>query len=126
MDKNEYLINEYSRKESKIFMKYLLLFVYDKDKITYNEKLTNSFNNKKGDSDKENLLEKKEKLKKLIKKKNDTNKLINNQKLKIDLIYNFSVFEIKNCVPNLFPNDYKVLRGLKKIRIRIRIKKILR
>ena len=114
MDKNEYLINEYSRKESKIFMKYLLLFVYDKDKITYNEKLTNSFNNKKGDSDKENLLEKKEKLKKLIKKKNDTNKLANNKKLKIDLIYNFSVFEIKNCVPNLFPNDYKILRGLKK------------
>ena len=41
LNKNEeYLANIYKQRESRIMIKYLLFFVYDKDKMTFNEKRT--------------------------------------------------------------------------------------
>ena len=46
-DKKEYLMNIYEPKESKILLRHLLFLVYDKDRMTYNKKMSEKINKEK-------------------------------------------------------------------------------
>lgn len=134
----EFLRDIYNYKQSKIILKYLLYFIYDKDLITYIEKPDNEKHKKyiKSNFDKLSftLKEKKEVKtifgdnREIINKyiKNDESILyelekINNNifisydfsKVKYLYIYNIPASKIYNCIPNIFPNGFKILNILK-------------
>ena len=98
----EYLMDIYNPKESKIILKYLLFFVYDKIKLIYNEKEIGKKINK--NKIKSNF----EKINPFLKK---GTMLLN--KLNYKLIFNISPFDINNFIPNLYPNDIKIIKILK-------------
>ena len=134
----EFLKDIYNYKQSKIILKYLLYFIYDKDIITYIEKPDNEKHKKyiKSNFDKlsSTLKEKKEVRtilgdnREIINKyiKNDESILyelekINNNifisydfsKVKYLYIYNIPALKIYNCIPNIFPNGFKIINILK-------------
>ena len=136
----EYLKNIYNYKQSIIILKYLLFFIYDKDLITYIDN-RNNLKYRKTIILKYNKLRSfifaKNKIKKLIlnrsqtfkninkifkKDKNEINDLVNiNNKIldynfsnvKNFFIYDVPISKIHSCIPNLFPNEYKLFNILK-------------
>ena len=122
---NEYLLNDYKTKESKIILKYLLFFVYDKDKFTINERISEKTNkdklkslferkiliNNKRYMQYNNKNEEKEESRHSFyesKKRNKQN-IIKNYKF----IYDISPLDIKNSIPNLYPNETRILIDIK-------------
>ena len=133
----EYLRDLYNYKHSLIMIKYLLFFIYDKDIITYVDKLDNEKNKKyiKSNYLKLSELQKekneirkigniRESFNKYIKKDEsivyDLEKINNNifisynfSKIKNLYIYNVPLLKMHNCLPNLFPNGFKIINILK-------------
>ena len=120
--KNEYLVDIYKPKESKIILKYLLFFVYDKDKMTFNEKRIEKINKDKIKTNFEKIVPSLKKRYFSMEFKSDEYKesyveIKSNQKQFLNknniLIFNYSPFNIYNSVPNLYPNEPRILKVLK-------------
>lgn len=127
-DKKEYLNNIYEPKESKILLRHLLFLVYDKDRMTYNKKMSEKINKVKIKlilerinpilhkryiliMNKYNYIENKEKSNDLFFDIHKSDK--KESKKKYSNISELSSNEIHNCIPNLFPNDRSILIRLK-------------
>ena len=127
-DKKEYLNNIYEPKESKIILRHLLFLVYDKDRMTYNKKMSEKINVDKIKlhlerinlilhkryiliKNKYNNIENKEKSKDLFFDIHKSDR--KESKKKYSNISELSFNEIHNCIPNLFPNDKSILIRLK-------------
>ena len=127
-DKKEYLMNIYAKNESKIILRYLLFFVYNKDKMTYSKKMSEKINLDKVKLNLEiinPILQNK-----YILIKNKYNEIENNEKYNESFFdfhesdkkesnkkyYNISELSLKethNCIPNLLPTDKGILILLK-------------
>ena len=122
----ENFYHNYTQIEAKIFLKYLLFCVYDKDRMTYNKNLS-----EKNDKDKIKLLSNKiirklyeaykstmnnvNKTKKKEETKESNKQNIHNKhvKHKYPFIFDLSTFDVHNSIPNLLPNGEKVIYYLK-------------
>ena len=117
--KNEYLVDLYKPRESRIILKYLLFFVYDKDKMTFNEKRTEKINKDKIKSNFEKIVPSLKKRYFSVEFNNDEYnvEIKNNQKQFLNknnrFIFNYSPLNIYNSVPNLYPNEPIILKVLK-------------
>ena len=133
----EYLRDIYNYKHSIIILKYLLYFIYDKDIITYVDRPDNEKNKKyiKSNYLKFSALQKeKNEIRKIGNIRESFNKYIKNDesiifdlekinnnifisynftKVKYIYIYNVPLLKMHNCLPNLFPNGFKILNILK-------------
>jgi hypothetical protein len=117
--KNEYLSNIYNPKESKIILRYLLFLVYDKDKMTFNEKRTEKINKDKIKSNFEKIVPSLKKRYFSVEFNNEEYnvEIKNNEKQFLNknnrFIFNYSPLNIYNSVPNLYPNEPRILKVLK-------------
>ena len=113
--KNEYLVNIHKPKESKIILRYLLFLVYDKDKMTFNEKRNEKINIDKIKSNFEKIIPslKKRYLSMEFNKLKDNNEYIDFLNKNNKLIFDYSPFDIYNSVPNLYPHEVKIMKILK-------------
>ena len=117
-NKREYLINIFTQKESKIILKNLLFFVYDKDKMTYNERLVDKIDKDKIKSNLERIIPTLDKkfvlmMKKYNKIRNNDDKneldIYNKKKQNYLPICELSPLDVHNSIPNLFPNDVSII-----------------
>ena len=123
---NENLYHNYTQSDAKIFLKYLLFCVYDKDRMTYNKNLSEKIDRDKIKSVSENIIQllhkiyisttenfnksnKKEESKKSNKKNIHKNLSIH----KYPFIFELSPFEVHNSIPNLLPAGTEMLHTLK-------------
>ena len=127
-NKKEYLYHEYNLREEKILLKYLLFFIYDKDRMTFNKNLSEKVEKDKLKSaaekikqtlDKKHIINlqninktKKTKNNKASKKHAENNISENSPVQKYSFIYNLSPFDIHNSIPNLLPSGEKILHAL--------------
>ena len=123
---NENLFHNYTQSDAKIFLKYLLFFVYDKDRMTYNKNLSEKIDKDKIKSISENIIQllhktyisTNENLNKSNKKEESkkSNKKNINKKLSIHkypFIFELSPFEVHNSIPNLLSAGTEMLHTLK-------------
>lgn len=122
--RNEYLLNYFKQKESKKILRYLLYFIYDKDKITNAKRATEKIDKDKIKLKFENLIPLLDKKYKQINKINEETQIkdsffektytnIDNLDNKYKFVFNLSPFDIRNSIPSLHPNDLKILKYLK-------------
>ena len=116
--KEEYLINVFKQRESKIILKYLLFFVYDKDKMTFDERITQKTKKDKIESNYEKIIPSINKRYMLMQNNKDSfigdnNK--NKQKLykKYKFVTDLSPYDIRNSIPNLYPININILKDIK-------------